>query len=146
MSANRMVTETHEPPDLVHRDPGEDLGLIGELLEREWRKRLNRRTPATQLEETDAEYVLELDLPGVDKKDIDVAITGRSVAIRGNRVEKRRTGLLRHTTRSTGSFAYEITLPTPFADNGVTAMLDKGVLTVRVPKRSDVKPIHIHIQ
>ena len=60
--------------------------------------------------------------------------------------EVERTGVLRHSTRTSGSFSYEISLPSPVDDQGVTATLDGGVLTVRVPKSSDAKTTRVEIK
>ena len=78
--------------------------------------------------------MIEVELPGVDKKDIDVSVAGRRLTITGERKEKERVGVLRRRTRSVGRFEYDIQLPGDIDEDGVTASLADGVLTVRVPK------------
>jgi HSP20 family protein len=95
--------------------------------------------PGGELEESDDGFVLELDLPGVAKEDITIDVTGRRVSVRGNRVEKERSGVMRHSTRVTGSFAYELSLPAEVDEKGATAKLTDGVLTVRLPKAGGAK-------
>jgi HSP20 family protein len=101
--------------------------------------------PGGDLEETDEAFILELDLPGVAKDDIVVDVSGRRVAVRATRTDKKRDGTLRHSTRVTGSFAYELRLPTAVEDGAVTASLDGGVLTVRMPKAKDAKSTRVPI-
>jgi HSP20 family molecular chaperone IbpA len=58
----------------------------------------------------------------------------RAHPIAGERMEKERVGLARRRVRSIGRFYDEVHLPQPLDDHGLTAKLEDGVLTVRVPK------------
>ncbi len=91
-------------------------------------------TPLADLEETDDAFLLELELPGVAKDDVEVEVAGRRVTVSGERKERQRVGILRRRTRSVGRFHYEVTLPGDVEEDQVTAAMDAGVLTVRVPK------------
>jgi HSP20 family protein len=102
--------------------------------------------PGGQLEETDEAFILELDLPGVAKDDITIDVTGPRVSVHGSRSEKKTDATLRHSTRTTGSFSYELRLPTPVDDGAVTASLDSGVLTVTMPKASGAKTTRVTIK
>ena len=102
--------------------------------------------PGGELRETDEAFVLELDLPGVDKKDITIDFSGRRLTVRGTKTtEKEGKGTLRHTTRTSGSFTYEALLPVAVTEDAVTAMLSDGVLTVTMPKAAEAKTTHIEI-
>ena len=92
--------------------------------------------PSADVEETEDAFVVEVELPGVDKKDVDVALSGRRLTITGERKEKERTGVLRRRTRTTGRFRFELVLPADVDDNTIDASLESGVLTVRVEKRA----------
>ena len=91
-------------------------------------------SPPADVEETDDAYLVELDLPGVDKGDIDIETTGRKLVVQGERKEKERVGLLRRQTRTVGRFRYEVTLPEQVDGDGIDATLQDGVLRLRVPK------------
>jgi HSP20 family protein len=91
-------------------------------------------TPLADVEETDDGYLIEVELPGIDKKDVDIAVAGRRLTISGERKEKERVGILRRRTRSMGRFEYDIQLPGDIDEDGVSASLVDGVLSVRVPK------------
>lgn len=91
-------------------------------------------TPLADVEETDDAYLVEIELPGVDRKDIDVTLSGRQLTVTGERKEKERTGVLRRRTRVTGRFHYDVHLPSADSDGEITAGYDDGVLSIRVPK------------
>lgn len=86
------------------------------------------------LEETDDEFVLEVDLPGVAKGDVDVQVEDRRLTVTAERKERERIGVLRRRTRHVGTFHHEVLLPTEVDADRVEAQLRDGVLTVRLPK------------
>lgn len=91
-------------------------------------------TPLGDLEEDDAAYELQLELPGIERDEIEVEVVGRRVRVAGERREHERSGVLRRRTRGTGRFFYEATLPGDVDADRATAQLRDGVLTVRLPK------------
>jgi HSP20 family protein len=68
-------------------------------------------TPLADVEETDDAYLVEIELPGVKKGDIEISMEGRRLTVSGERKEKERAGILRRRTRSVGRFHYEVVLP-----------------------------------
>ena len=103
-------------------------------------------TPRADVEETDDAYVIEVEVPGVNKKDIDVSVAGRRLTITGEHKERDRVGILRRRTRRVGRFEYDIQLPGDVDDEGVGAELADGVLTVRVPKATTERARRIEIK
>jgi len=91
-------------------------------------------SPLVDIEEQDDAYVLEAELPGVKRDDVDIELVGNELAITGELKEKQRTGVVRRRTRRTGRFDYRVTLPEQVDAEQIDASLDNGVLTVRVPK------------
>ena len=102
-------------------------------------------TPLADVEETNAGWTIEVELPGVEKKDIEVEATGRSVVITGERAHKEREGVLRQRRRIDGTFRYEVTLGGDFEPGAITAQLANGELTVTVPRAEDEKPRKIKV-
>jgi HSP20 family protein len=100
----------------------------------------NGFAPAADIEETDDAYIVELELPGVSKRDIDVSLSGQVLTIAGERKEKERVGIVRRRVRSIGRFYYDVQFPEPVRESELTAKLADGVLTVRVPKAADAAP------
>jgi len=102
-------------------------------------------TPSADVEETDDAYLVEVEVPGVKRDDVNIEIAGRRVSIRGERKEKTRVGVLRRRERTVGRFTYEVTLPGDVDDDAVEAHLDEGVLTVRLAKPAHDRPRRIEI-
>jgi HSP20 family protein len=102
-------------------------------------------TPLADVTETDDAYVVEIDVPGVDRKDLTVEAVGGELRVSGEIVEKEKVGWLRHRTRRVGQFAYRTTLPGDIDTDRISADLADGVLTVRVPKTEAAKPRRITV-
>src|SRR4051812_963329 len=62
----------------------------------------NEFLPQADLEETDDAYLVDIELPGVHKKDVNVEVIDRRLVITGERKEKERVGVLRRRTRVYG--------------------------------------------
>lgn len=101
--------------------------------------------PLADMHETDDAYIIEAELPGVKRDDIDVEASERELCITGEYKEREREGVLRRTTRRTGRFEYRSLLPADVKAEEVKATLTDGVLTVTVPKAQAAKPRHIDI-
>ena len=102
-------------------------------------------TPLADVTETDDAYLVEVDLPGVKRDDINVETTGSELAITGEFKEKEKVGFLRSRTRRSGRFEFRTTLPAHVDVDKISADLGDGVLTVRVPKSEVAKPRRIAI-
>jgi HSP20 family protein len=102
--------------------------------------------PPVDVEETDDSWIVEAELPGVDKKDVDVDVHGNELTISGEIKERERKGILRRRTRRTGRFEYRVSLPGEIDRDNVQASLDGGVLTVRVPKPEQERPHRVEVQ
>lgn len=104
-------------------------------------------TPPADIEETPDAYIVEIELPGIAKEDVDVEVQGRRLTVRAERKERERKGFWRTKERVTGMVRYEALLPGEIDPDGVTARLSDGVLTVRLGKpeseRSSVRHIPV---
>jgi HSP20 family protein len=102
-------------------------------------------TPPVDVEETDDAYVVEAEVPGVKREDVNVELVGNELTISGEIVERERVGIIRRRTRRTGRFEYRVALPEGVDGDKIEARLDKGVLTVKVPKaqRAEHKKIEV---
>ena len=103
-------------------------------------------SPLVDIEEQDDAYVVEAELAGVKRDDINIELVGNELTITGELKEKERTGILRRRTRRTGIFDYRVTLPEHVDAENVEASLAEGVLTLRVPKsaRAERRKIEIN--
>jgi HSP20 family protein len=101
--------------------------------------------PPVDIEETEDAWVVEAELPGVDKKDIEVDVREGELTISGDIKEKERKGILRRKTRRTGHFEFRVTLPGGADPSQVDANVQHGVLTVRIPKPEQSRPRRIEV-
>ncbi|MHB1534598.1 MAG: Hsp20/alpha crystallin family protein [Acidimicrobiales bacterium] len=102
-------------------------------------------TPLADVEETDDAWVAEIELPGVDKDDVDIEVSGSRLTVSGERREKQRSGTLRRRTRTVGQFHFELSVPDDIDADKVEASLDHGVLSVRLPKPAGAAPRRVKV-
>ena len=102
-------------------------------------------TPPVDIEETDDAWIIEAELPGVKKDDINVEVRENELEISGEIKEREREGILRRRTRKVGEFDFRVTLPGPIDAEKMDANLDDGVLAVRIPKPEQARPRRIPV-
>jgi HSP20 family protein len=102
--------------------------------------------PFADIEETDDAWVIEAEVPGVSRKDVNVELRDSELIISGDIKEKERKGVLRRRTRRTGQFEYRVSLPGQPDEEHIEANLHDGVLTVRVPKSEQGRPRRIEVK
>ncbi|MDT0545392.1 MULTISPECIES: Hsp20/alpha crystallin family protein [Streptomyces] len=102
-------------------------------------------TPSADVSETDEAYHVQIELPGVSRRDVDVEVSGQELGVSGEIKERESKGVLRRSTRRTGRFEYRMRLAGEVNTEGVKASMSDGVLTIGVPKAETTKPRHIEI-
>jgi HSP20 family protein len=102
--------------------------------------------PAVDIEETDDALLVEAEVPGVDRDDVDVELRDSELTVSGEIKEREKRGILRRRTRPRGRFEFRVTLPGGTDPERVEATLDKGVLTVRIPKSDQSRPRRIDLK
>jgi HSP20 family protein len=95
------------------------------------------QSPALDVTETDSTYVVRLDLPGVARDAVKIAIDGRRLSIDAEqaRVTPTEGEKALHTERAPTRFARSLSLPLEITQTGSVAKLDNGVLTLTLAKR-----------
>jgi HSP20 family protein len=97
--------------------------------------------PAADAYESEKEYVVELEVPGFDEKELDISVFDHTLAISGKRsIEKEtkeKTLLLRERLKT--QFERRFVLPEFVDSKHVKAEYAKGLLTVHVPKTQPAK-------
>ena len=102
--------------------------------------------PVADIEETDDAWIVEAEVPGVGRADINVELRDSELVITGEVKQKERKGVLRRQTRRTGQFEYRVTLPGQADEEHIEAKLHDGVLTVRVPKAQSAQARRIEVK
>jgi HSP20 family protein len=105
----------------------------------------NMITPV-DIEETDDELIVEIDVPGVSKEDVVIDLQDNELIVSGEIRERERSGKLRRQTRRTGLFEHRVTLPGDVDPDSVRASLRDGVLTIRCAKQRATHPRRIEIE
>lgn len=102
---------------------------------------LSTFTPQVDLVENDREIKILAELPGLDEKDVEVAVDGTVLTISGEKkAEKEDRGdNYYHVERSYGSFQRAIPLPEEVDTEKIEATFKKGVLTVTLPKTAEAQ-------
>ena len=97
---------------------------------------------AVDVNETETEFFLSADMPGLDKKDISVDIHDGVITIKGERVidNEKSTDGYRIRERQLGSFNRSFRLPDNVNEDKVAAKFKNGVLKVTLPKTKEVIP------
>jgi HSP20 family protein len=108
---------------------------------------LRRWVPPMDLVETETDFVLRADLPGMSESDVNIEFDDGVLTISGERKaehEERKAGYYR-VERSFGSFRRSLTLPEGVDPASVKATFDNGVLEVTVPKPEQRVPRKVQI-
>lgn len=110
-------------------------------------KKADLWAPNTDLSETENEYVITVDLPGISKKDVEVNFHDNRLTISGERSseEKEEKENYLRKERYTGRFLRTFTLPCAVKDEEIVAKFKDGVLKVNVPKSEVSKPKKVSI-
>jgi HSP20 family protein len=96
--------------------------------------------PRIDVRESDKEYRVTAELPGIDEKDVDVSISGNSLVIKGEKKEEheREEDGYYGSERSFGSFERVINVPDVDPDSG-KAEFKKGVLRITLKKKPEAQ-------
>lgn len=92
--------------------------------------------------ETEKDYSLEVEIPGVEEKDIDISLSGDLLTVKGEKKseEKKEDKNYLRIERSYGSFQRSVTLPPDIDADKVKANFKNGILTITIPKSENAKP------
>ena len=104
--------------------------------------------PAIDVEETEKEYIVKAELPGLSKDDIKISLRDNSITIYGERKkEKEEKGKTYHRVEMVyGKFSRTIELPEEIVPDKAKAEYKNGILTVTLPKSEKAKPKEIEIE
>lgn len=145
---------------LVRLDPARELGGLqadmNRLLDSFFQGRVGtgsgngetqRWVPAMDLIETEGEYVLRADLPGLRKDQVEVEIKDDTLTISGERRFEHENGEegFHRVERAYGRFARSLDLPAGTDPGEVSADFENGVLELHIPKPEASQPTKVQI-
>jgi HSP20 family protein len=100
--------------------------------------------PAADVYETDGEYVVAVDLPGIDRATLDISLDDNRLTIKGTRMGQDSTQHRGECPR--GTFLRTFSVPASVDQNDVRAEYKDGVLQVHLPKRPERKAQRVEIR
>ena len=105
-------------------------------------------SPSADISETEKEYLVRADLPGMKKEDVKVTFGDGVLTIQGERKQhKEETNEKYHRVENYyGSFSRAFSLPENITAEAISCESKDGVLTVHIPKSERKKPKEITIQ
>ncbi|CAM4212921.1 Hsp20/alpha crystallin family protein [Vreelandella rituensis] len=98
--------------------------------------------PSVDIAERDKEYVISVEVPGVEEKDIKLNLEDDQLIIEGEKrqEEKSEEGRYQRIERSYGSFRRMLNLPADARKEEIQASFNNGVLTVTIPRDAEAAP------
>lgn len=105
-------------------------------------------TPRTNISETEAAYVIAVEMPGIEEADVHVEMQDADLTIRAERKEEAEVkGQTWHRVEHAyGTVSRTIRLPKEVDRNRIEAVLRKGILTVTAPKAAATRPARVQVR
>jgi HSP20 family protein len=104
--------------------------------------------PSTDITEDKNGYKVTLELPGLDRENIEVKLEDRILTVKGERKEEKESKESRFhkIERHYGSFVRTFRLPESVKSDKIEAKFKNGLLSIDIPKADEVKPKEIEVK
>ncbi|MFZ5565328.1 MAG: Hsp20/alpha crystallin family protein [Thermodesulfobacteriota bacterium] len=143
-------------PSIISRDwAADNSAYLGNIVDSLWKSfdlpavftGQEEWSPAIDVSETEAAYIVKAELPGINKDAIDISITDGVLTVSGEKkLEKKEEKENYILTESRyGKFSRSFALPSDAAAEKVDAAFANGVLTISVPRSEAAKPRKITV-
>lgn len=105
-------------------------------------------SPRVDVNETDNEIIIDVELPGIDKKDVKVEVKDNILSISGERKQEKKTENAEscRVERHYGKFKRTFGLSDTVEADKVSAKYKDGVLALTLPKTEKAKPKEIAVE
>jgi len=105
-------------------------------------------SPAVDLREEPDRFILQADLPGMKKEDIEISVENSVLSVRGERrfEQEVKKETYHRIERAYGKFTRAFTLPSRVNAEAITANYKDGTLEVVIPKAEESKPKRVAVQ
>lgn len=133
---------------LTRFDPFAELNRFQQQVARQYDTATQTFSPAVDIFEDKEAIQVRAELPGVKNEDVKIDVENNVLTLRGERKldnEDKRDGYHR-VERWYGAFTRQFMLPRTVDAEHIDAQLKDGVLTVRLPKKAEVKPRAIAVK
>ena len=111
-------------------------------------KAFEGKTPSVDVIEHDNEVIVKAELPGVDKKDLEISVTNKTVTIKGStsHEEKEEKGDYYRCEISRGSYSRTLSLPAEVDEEKTKAKFKNGILKLTLPKLKKSKRHNVKVE
>src|SRR5438067_11102264 len=96
--------------------------------------------PAASVVEGDGAYILNVEMPGVNKEGLEISVENNELTIIGRRSLPTVEGTLIHRESRPNNFRRSFELDPSINTGGISAKVEQGVVTLTLPKAEQVKP------
>ena len=104
--------------------------------------------PTLDVSETKNDFVVKVELPGMDQKDIDVSLSDGHLTIKGEKKKEKeeKEENYHFIERSYGTFTRSVQLPKEVKHDKISASYKNGILKVVLPKSEEAKKKEVKIK
>jgi len=103
-------------------------------------------TPPANVSANENEYLVEVEMPGVNKDGLEITVEGNELMIIGRRRSELPEGELCYCESSSADFRRVFELGPDVDTSKINAKLEQGVLRLHLPKSEKAKPKKIEVQ
>jgi len=105
-------------------------------------------SPAVDMYDKEKEIVVKAEVPGMDKKDINISVSDNTLTIKGEmkKEEETKEEDYYYAERSYGSFSRRLELPAKVQESKIKANFKDGILEIHLPKAPEAKAKEIKIE
>ncbi len=110
--------------------------INNEDVEKEYRKHVCRK-PATNIIDNEDRFVIEMVVPGIEKKDVNIGLDKNILTISHDKKKEEKENVTNYTQREffLGDFCRSFAIPEIINVDNIKANYDKGILSVVLPKK-----------
>ncbi len=103
--------------------------------------------PVCDVRETENEFLVRAELPGVAKNDVKINMVNNTLVLRGEKKQEteEKKGNWHHVERAYGTFERTFTLPSHVVAEKIKARFQDGILQIVIPKADEARPREIQI-
>jgi HSP20 family protein len=136
-----VKTEFDRMFDRFFREPFFGMERFAPVMETAW-------APPLDFAETEKEYLIRLEVPGIPKENLDVGLENNILTLSGRREFHKEEKAEQYIwqEREEGRFVRSLRLPTPVLEDKIEAMVEDGVLLVHLPKVESAKKSKILVK
>jgi HSP20 family protein len=103
--------------------------------------------PNIEVSETDKAIEVTAEMPGLERKDVEISIDDDTLTIRGEKkIEENQDKNVHHSERTYGVFLRVLQLPPDIDPSSVQATMSNGVLKLTIPKPAKSEPKKIEVK